>query len=302
MPLLPEKIVTHPNNDEICEENKKIVIKAHFLDSSASNLKFPAKTVLEDVLKLICKFKNISYPNYTLDICESDKLAELKPTEMDRRLDYYVKNPLLIYGFFVAKRAKTYSSVSIRENGFEVMVKQIVEGNNNIILATTDKIIQSLIDTNVELDEKLLNIILLTYRSYSTSFELFQCLINLYELMDGSKIQWHNSMESFVRLAPYRSSDSLKGEVNEEYSGIAQAISNGDLPQNVNDRYYQRKRILYILNCWVDKYWIDFGHNDDLHGRLERFLHLALKEPDSSTFYDQIREISNLADLRVSNN
>lgn len=97
---------------------------------------------MESICKHVCAAMEYAYKDYTFDLDE-------RPVEMDRGLRAIQENANLpVLKFKIVKRAKAYTSISVIESDQEVMSYQLVEGKEQILLATPAKIISILHSTD----------------------------------------------------------------------------------------------------------------------------------------------------------
>ncbi|KAH6586466.1 hypothetical protein BASA50_000421 [Batrachochytrium salamandrivorans] len=179
------------------------------------------------------------------------------PAELDRRVDYFIKdnNQLEI---FVVKRQKLYSTICISENGVNVMLVQVVNGKSQIIAVSKEKLFETLTDTQQN-DESFMDMILLTFRSFITPIEFFDQLVARFycELPDNPT---QEDIDFF---------DSMK------------------IPT--------QRRVLFVIQWWVEHHWHDFGLSSQFRQHLNGFLKEVL-ECRHADFEQECRELIRIVD------
>ena len=148
MQLRRLNLLGEPEKRERSESSPKpnpfVFFRLHLLDNTSSVMKMTGDQTLDQILHHICRQREYDPIAHTFDY--GDKTAQ-QPAEMDKTLDQMVKPTAKILELFVVKRAKKYTSISVKEGDAEVLSYQMIEGKPQINLATPEKIMDLLMDT-----------------------------------------------------------------------------------------------------------------------------------------------------------
>ncbi|KAI9138023.1 ras guanine nucleotide exchange factor domain-containing protein [Paraphysoderma sedebokerense] len=217
------------------------------------------ETALENLLRHVCRVKNLLYDMYTLE----DTNGQVK-IEMDRTVNYYVNNDKSVAAvkeFKIVKKAKTYNLLSIVEGEKEVMIMQNVGGKFMVMAASEERLIERITDSfddatgsATEYDYDYLDQFLMTYRSFMKPPLLFDYLMA-------------------------RFNAELPPDASEEDVAFF----------NMNKGPTQH-RAVQALGIWAENYWHDFALNSELRNDLGEFIDEICQFEEFKAAGNSIRE------------
>ncbi|KAL5034286.1 hypothetical protein RTP6_002140 [Batrachochytrium dendrobatidis] len=179
--------------------------------------------------------------------------------ELDRRVDYFGKEDEQLE-LFIVKKAKAYSTTCVNEGGVDVMCMQVIGGKTQIIAATLEKIFEILADAT-ETDNAFVDVILLTFRSFITPIEFFDQLIARF------------------------------------YCDLPLNPSQEDIEYFNSMKIPTQRRVLFVLQLWIEHHWHDFGLSSQLRQHLDRFFK-EISEYRDHDFGAEHYEITRLVERR----
>jgi hypothetical protein len=156
------------SNAEIAESIEKIdyvFIRIIFPDDSTV-LKFPLSITMEDIFNYCIKIdRNLDQGEYTLEQTNGGVI------EMDRTLDFYFQKNKSAE-FRLVKGPPQYRTMSVMDQGQEVMILKNKNGEFQVTAGTLEKLIQRATDSS-EKDMIFVDSLLLTYRQFVSPTEFF---------------------------------------------------------------------------------------------------------------------------------
>jgi hypothetical protein len=100
-------------------------VRLHLLDGTTTVLKLSVTLTMENILKTLCLQHSYVYSEVTF---EAGPRPPLLPVEMDSLLDTHIVKYAKMPDFWVAKKSKTYSTVSVLVNDELVLTYQVIDG------------------------------------------------------------------------------------------------------------------------------------------------------------------------------
>ncbi|KAJ3162687.1 hypothetical protein HDU86_003660 [Geranomyces michiganensis] len=246
------------------DDSKKVLLKVSLPDNQSTTILVHPEITMETLLSHICKKRLLEFDQYTLEIAK-----EGVTVEVDRPVGFYIQTCGIV-GVIVVRKEKVYSTMCVSEGGQDVMILQIVNGVPQVMAATPGKLIERVSD-EAEQDNKFLDTLLLTYRSFLKPIEFF---------------------------------DQLVARFNSE---LPPDPSPEDIEYFEKMKVPTQKRVIAAFKWWVQHHYHDFGVDSSIKADLEDFVEQIMKynggefAADASELYEII-EMQGAAYAEMFNN
>ncbi|KAI8592856.1 ras guanine nucleotide exchange factor domain-containing protein [Geranomyces variabilis] len=216
------------------DDSKKVLLKVSLPDNQSTTILVHPEITMETLLSHICKKRLLEFDQYTLEIAK-----EGVTVEVDRPVGFYIQT-CGIQGVIVVRKEKVYSTMCVNEGGQDVMILQIVNGVPQVMAATPGKLIERVSD-EAEQDNKFLDTLLLTYRSFLKPIDFF---------------------------------DQLVARFNSE---LPPDPSPEDIEYFEKMKVPTQKRVIAAFKWWVQHHYHDFGVDSSIKADLEDFVDQIMK-------------------------
>ncbi|KAI9017327.1 ras guanine nucleotide exchange factor domain-containing protein [Gaertneriomyces semiglobifer] len=213
------------------DDAKRAVLKVSLPDDQTTTIMIQPELTMETVLLNICQKRQLDFDQYTLEVPHANGQVTI---EMDRQLGHYM-NEYGINEVNVVRKEKTYSTMCVSEGGRDVMILQLISGKLQVMAATPEKLIERVTD-DAEQDNRFLDTLLLTFRSFINPTEFFDQLVARFN----------------AELPPDPSPEDV------EY------FSRMKIPT--------QRRVVAAFKWWVKHHYHDFGVNGSLKADLDDFI------------------------------
>eukprot|EP00158_Paraphelidium_tribonemae_P009026 Partr_v1_DN28751_c1_g1_i4_m63180 putative Son of sevenless homolog len=257
----------NPNIRELVltrESTDFVLLRIQIDENDYVTMKFSVASMMGEVLRQITDSNSLDYDEYTIQLPDGTKC------DMDRTLQYY-QQASRIGEVRVYKGVKSYSSMSVVENGEDVLVLAVANSEQTVMAGTPEKLIERA-TSDAEKDMKFVDNFLMTFRSFTDPVYVFDELIS-----------------RFNAVLPADPTDE-DVEFYNRTKGLTQ------------------HRVVHILKWWTTHQWHDFAWNNGLKTDLEDFVDVLASIPEfnrisldlSVIIESQVQREAELADLHKS--